>query len=109
MGERDQHGRFKGACILTEERPPIWRHGEDALYLGSLAVARAEAGTHLGHAILDAAAEYAGNRELRLDCWAGSKMLCAYYAEAGFTDRGTASEADFTVRRFSRAGGNARA
>jgi ribosomal protein S18 acetylase RimI-like enzyme len=75
--------------------PQIWGDGGNShLYLHSLAVRRATAGTGVASAMLDWAYEYAasqGAEELRLDCWAGNERLVHYYATAGFEPRGEAN------------------
>ena len=99
-------GQAAGTLMLIDADPEIWgAQPPDALYLHSFAVRRSAAGQGLGQAMLDWAAGQAaaaGKRYLRLDCWAGSAPLRAYYAGAGFTFRGETTEGHWQCALFER-------
>lgn len=87
--------------------PLFWGERDDgsAAYVHTLAVRRDRAGCGVGVWLLDWAAAQARARDrraLRLDCAADNRGLCAYYARAGFTARGSARVGSTTVMLFEK-------
>lgn len=96
-----QDGTVLGTCRLQWTDPIIWGKevGTDgkAGYVHQFAIARAASGCGLGERLLRFAEEQVAAQNLpflRLDCWAGNKRLCQYYADAGFIFRGERAEND---------------
>jgi GNAT superfamily N-acetyltransferase len=99
--QRLERGEFRLAKIgsetvgvfrLLESDPGLWEENPgEALYIHSLAVRRRWKGHWIGRSILQWAEAYAtgDNRAfLRLDCLAENTVLCRYYEQAGFSERG---------------------
>ncbi|MDQ3441662.1 MAG: GNAT family N-acetyltransferase [Planctomycetota bacterium] len=80
-----------GAFAIQYADPECWgRRGEDGLagYVHMLSVAPEFHGLRLGERMLRWAEQrIASNKRAfaRLDCWAGSPALCAYYPRLGYT------------------------
>ncbi len=91
MAEED--GAVVGALAVVEgPEPYIPAAGEPERYVDLLLSSRRYAGRGIGARLLRhavALAEQAGVGLLRVDCWAGSPELIAYYASQGFTPDGT--------------------
>jgi len=91
MGEED--GAVVGALVVVDgPEPYIPAAGEPERYVDLLLSSRRYAGRGIGATLLRhavALAEQAGVGLLRVDCWAGSPELIAYYDSQGFTPDGT--------------------
>lgn len=92
--------------LLEDVDQDLWGdYPGDALYAHTLAVGRAVAGRAIGVALLDFAAGEAAMRgkvALRLDCYAGSQALNAYYQQARFTLRATVASDDYHVSLYEK-------
>ena len=81
-----------GALVVGERPEHVDPAGEPERYVELLLSSRARAGERIGARLLRhavALAQRAGVGLLRVDCWAGSPELIAYYASQGFTPDGT--------------------
>jgi protein-tyrosine phosphatase len=98
-----------GSFALHHDDPIVWGDAPPvAFYLHNLVVRRHWSGRGIGRELLawaerDTAAR--GRPLLRLDCVASNPTLCAYYARAGFADRGDVAAYGLTLRRWEKAAG----
>jgi GNAT superfamily N-acetyltransferase len=77
-----------------------------AFYVHNLVVRPRWSGHGMGRELLAWAERDAAGRGrdlLRLDCVASNATLCAFYARAGFTERGDVEAYGFTLRRWEKA------
>jgi GNAT superfamily N-acetyltransferase len=97
-------GEPAGNIVLEWVDDGVWSDlPGDACYVHGFAVSRAHAG--IGIAMLRGAERFAaerGKRLLRLDCTAENAGLRAYYARAGFTDRGVMALAHRNAARYEK-------
>jgi GNAT superfamily N-acetyltransferase len=97
-------GEPAGNIVLQWDGDGVWSDlPGDACYVHGFAVARAYAG--IGIAMLRWAERFAaerGKRLVRLDCTAENMGLRAYYARAGFTDRGVVALAHRNAARYEK-------
>jgi GNAT superfamily N-acetyltransferase len=80
----------EGVGALALGPAPEWVSAPERaeLYVNLLITSRAREGSGIGGRLLGHAVEQAraaGVPQLRVDCWAGSPRLVAYYEEQGFT------------------------
>jgi protein-tyrosine phosphatase len=100
-------GEVVGSFALHHDDPIVWGDGPPvAFYLHNLVVRRRSSGRGIGRELLawaerDTAAR--GRPLLRLDCVASNATLRAYYAGAGFTERGDVTAYGLTLRRWEKA------
>jgi GNAT superfamily N-acetyltransferase len=103
---RGPDGALAATLQLQDSDPDVWGPDDGAaLVLHRLCVGRAHAGEGLGLRLLDwacAQVRARGRRLLRLDCVASNAALCAYYARAGFEQRGEVELHGVRLRRFER-------
>jgi uncharacterized protein (DUF924 family)/GNAT superfamily N-acetyltransferase len=103
---RDEAG-VVGSFQLHHDDPAVWGAGPPvAFYLHNLVVARRATGRGMGRAFLAWAERNVAARGrplLRLDCVAANPALCAYYAGAGFADRGDVAAYGLVLRRWEKA------
>lgn len=103
---REPDGPLAATLQLQESDPDVWGPDDGAaLVLHRLCVARTHAGEALGLRLLDWACGQVrsrGRRLLRLDCVASNVALRAYYAGAGFEERGEVELRGLRLCRFER-------
>lgn len=99
-------GEAVGTFSLQCSDPDFWgEQQDDALYLHKLATRHCVRGRGVGLAMLRWAEQYTrdrGKTYLRLDTLATNHILCRYYEQAGYIDRGTIETPHFLARLFEK-------
>ena len=85
----EDEGRAIGALVVGERPPHVAPVEEPELYVELLLTSRARAGEGIGALLVEHARALAGERLLRVDCWAGAPALVAWYERQGFERSGT--------------------
>lgn len=78
-----------GALVVGEHPPHVEPVDEPELYVELLLTSRRRAGEGIGSLLVKHARALAGERLLRVDCWAGAPSLVAWYERQGFARTST--------------------
>lgn len=95
-----EDGAVIATVMLQETDPKTWSEvsiADAAGYIHGLRVRRSVAGRGVGRALIAWAEQEfiaRGKQLARLDCWAESDALCAYYEQAGYRRVGTRAFTD---------------
>jgi GNAT superfamily N-acetyltransferase len=90
-----------GALVVGERPDHVHPVDVDELYIELLLSSRRHAGKRIGAKLVSHARSLAGDRLLRVDCWAGAPRLVRYYEDQGFVKDGTFVVGDWHGQVFS--------
>jgi GNAT superfamily N-acetyltransferase len=94
-------GEPVGALVVGERPEHVHPVDVDELYIELLLASRAHAGKRIGARLVAHARGLAGDRLLRVDCWAGAPRLVRFYEDQGFVKDGTFRVGDWEGQVFS--------
>jgi GNAT superfamily N-acetyltransferase len=97
----EHEGEAVGALVVGERPDHVHPVDVDELYVELLLSSRRHAGERIGANLVAHARTLAGERLLRVDCWAGAPRLVRFYEEQGFVRDGTFAVGGWEGQVFS--------